>query len=387
MLESYLVALAVKSTLLLAAGVLLVRCSPRASATTRHWICLSALLSAAVVPLLAWWSPQWSYFIAISAGTAAGPSLNRMPSASRIWPGIVAALWGAGAIISAVRALGGWLILHRTRRNSVHFMSDQAAEVRIGNVSTPIACGVIKPLIILPESATQWEPIRLRAVLLHESAHVRRRDCLAKLVARVSRTVLWWNPLAHILAARADQEQEWACDEAVLSAGVAPDDYARALLATARECSNPLLLGCAMSSSATLRARLENLFACRAEATTISRRTVIAIPLLLALMTGVSFAEKIYKIGPGVTPPTILYKAEPQYTDEARAAKIEGTVTLSIIVGVDQAAHDIRIVQSLDPGLDTNAIKAIMTWRFQPGIKDGQPVPVQAMIQVNYRLQ
>jgi len=52
-----------------------------------------------------------------------------------------------------------------------------------------------------------------------------------------------------VMAARLDEEQERACDEAVLSAGVAPEDYASTLLNTARECPNPLLLGCAMSTS------------------------------------------------------------------------------------------------------------------------------------------
>jgi beta-lactamase regulating signal transducer with metallopeptidase domain len=95
-----------------------------------------------------------------------------------------------------------------------------------------------------------------------------------------------------MMSARADQEQERACDEAVLSAGVAPEDYARALLDTARECSNSLLLACAMSSSSVLRARLEHLFVWRPEVRRATRRTALAIPLLLALMTGVSCAAK-----------------------------------------------------------------------------------------------
>ena len=86
-------------------------------------------------------------------------------------------------------------------------------------------------------------------------------------------------------------------------------------------------------------------------------------------------------------PPKVLDKSDPKYTDEARDAKLEGTVTLTLVVGVDQRAHDIEVIKSLDRGLDANAIASIQTWRFQPGTKDGKPVPVRARIDVNFRLE
>jgi len=228
----------------------------------------------------------------------------------------------------------------------------------------------------------------LRAVLLHESAHVRRRDCLAKYVAQGARALLWWNPLAWMLAARLNHEQELACDDAVLAAGVPADTYANVLLDVARECSSSLVLGCAMgnNSAASLRERFAHLFEWRREESRPTRRSAIAIPVLLLLLTTVSFAEKIYKIGPGIVPPKVLEKSEPQYTEEARAAKLEGAVKLTIVVGTDQRAHDIKITKSLDPGLDASAINSIKTWKFQPGTKNGKPVPVHANVQVNFRL-
>jgi beta-lactamase regulating signal transducer with metallopeptidase domain len=291
-LETYLISVAMKSTILLVAGWLLLECSRRQSSATRHLICLAALMSSAAVLLLARWSPRWSYFVAIPAGTGAVSNPNRLESSFHHWPVILASLWAVGAIFLAIRAAGGWLILRRARRSSIHFMQGGAAEVRIGNVSTPLTCGIVKPLIILPRNAREWDATRLRAVLLHESAHVRRRDCLAKHVAQTTRALLWWNPLARMMSARADQEQERACDEAVLSTGVAPEDYARALLDTASEYSSPWLFGCAVSNSSVLRARLEHLFAWRPEVRRATRRTALAIPLLLALMTGVSCAAK-----------------------------------------------------------------------------------------------
>ena len=117
--------------------------------------------------------------------------------------------------------------------------------------------------------------------------------------------MLWWNPLAWVMTARLDEEQERACDEAVLSAGVAPEDYAGTLLNTARERPNPLLLGCAMSSS-VLRARLEYLFSWRPETGHATRRTALVIPLLLALSIGLGCAvqrtgQARIPAGPGMT--------------------------------------------------------------------------------------
>jgi len=291
MLNVYLVSVATKTTILLGAGLLLVRWSRRQGAATRHLICLVALMSAAVVPLLGLWSPHWSYFITIPAKLGTGYGGYRVGHRFTDWSTLLAAIWAVGALIFAVRSAGGWFVLRCARRRSSRFMRGAAAEVRIGNVSIPFTCGVLRPVIILPRSACEWTGARLRIVLLHESAHVRRRDCLAKSGAQAARAMLWWNPLAWVMTARLDEEQERACDEAVLSAGVAPEDYAGTLLNSARECPNPLLLGCAMSSS-VLRARLEYLFSWRPETRHATRRTALAIPLLLALSTGVGCAVK-----------------------------------------------------------------------------------------------
>jgi len=97
--------------------------------------------------------------------------------------------------------------------------------------------------------------------------------------------------------------------------------------------------------------------------------------------------EHVYQMSDGVTAPALLYRIEPQYTEDARAAKVEGTVLLNVIVGTDGLAHDISIVKGLDSGLDLMAMQAIAKWRFQPGTLDGQPVAVRARIEVNFRLQ
>jgi TonB family protein len=111
----------------------------------------------------------------------------------------------------------------------------------------------------------------------------------------------------------------------------------------------------------------------------------------LMLLAGMAFcqesADKVYRVGNGVKPPAVLQKADPAYTQEASTAKIEGTVLLSVTVGADGVARDIKVVHSLEPGLDTNAVAAVEAWKFQPGTKDGQAVAVKATIEVNFRLK
>lgn len=381
MLESYLISVVIKSSVLLVAGLLCLRLLRSADAALRHSICLVSLVSAAAVPLLALWSPQWSVLVSVAAAPQTGLPTASVQSALWNLPLVIAIVWALGFVALMARSVGGWVAIVRVRRRSVEF---QSADVRIAEVSAPLACGVLRPWILLPEIAREWDEARLRVVFLHESAHVERRDCLAKYVAQGARSLLWWNPLAWMIAARLNHEQELACDDAVLAAGVPADDYAKVLLDVARECSGPLALGCAMSASSTLHQRFTHLFARRHEAGRAMRRSAIAMPLLLLSMTAISFAQRIYNIGPGIVPPKILKKAEPKYTEKARAANIEGVVKLTLVVGTDQRAHNIKVVQSLDRGLDASAVASIRNWLFEPATKDGKPVAVRAHIDVNF---
>ena len=95
----------------------------------------------------------------------------------------------------------------------------------------------------------------------------------------------------------------------------------------------------------------------------------------------------VYRIGGGVSAPVPLSKPEPKYSEEARLAKLQGSVALAVDIGIDGLAHNITVVNGLGLGLDDNAIAAVSRWTFKPGLKDGQPVTVQATIEVNFRLQ
>lgn len=89
----------------------------------------------------------------------------------------------------------------------------------------------------------------------------------------------------------------------------------------------------------------------------------------------------------GVTSPILLYKVEPDYSEEARNKGIEGTVLLAIEVWEDGRAHNITVLESVGYGLDEEAIKAVQKWRFRPGTKNGKPVKTAARVEVTFRLK
>lgn len=94
----------------------------------------------------------------------------------------------------------------------------------------------------------------------------------------------------------------------------------------------------------------------------------------------------IYRIGGGVTAPTLVFKVEPEYSEEARKAKYQGTVVLYVVVDEKGMPKDIKVVRALGLGLDEKAVQAVEKWRFRPGYLNGKAVAVAATVEVNFRL-
>jgi protein TonB len=94
----------------------------------------------------------------------------------------------------------------------------------------------------------------------------------------------------------------------------------------------------------------------------------------------------IFRVGGGVSAPRVLEKPDPDYSEEARKAKYQGTVVLWLIVDSNGKPRDVRVARSLGMGLDQKAMEAVKQWKFQPAMKDGTPVAVQINVEVNFRL-
>jgi TonB family protein len=97
--------------------------------------------------------------------------------------------------------------------------------------------------------------------------------------------------------------------------------------------------------------------------------------------------EPAVRVGPGVTPPTVISRVEPRYTPEARAAKYQGTVVVAATIHKDGTLTVTEVIQELDYGLTSNAIEALEEWKFKPGMRNGEPVPVSLKIEVNFNLK
>jgi TonB family protein len=95
----------------------------------------------------------------------------------------------------------------------------------------------------------------------------------------------------------------------------------------------------------------------------------------------------VHRIGRGITGPQLIRKVDPEYSEEGRKAKFEGTVILNVEIDPDGVPQNIEVRRSVGLGLDEKAVEAVRQWRFKPGLKGGLPVPAQVTIEVNFRLR
>ncbi len=124
------------------------------------------------------------------------------------------------------------------------------------------------------------------------------------------------------------------------------------------------------------------------EATPLSERALaIRRNLVREMQAGAPAVGAAYRIGNGISAPSVISKIEPEYTAVARLLKREGTVVIHLVVDGQGVPRDIALARGLGFGLDENAVRAVRTWRFQPGVNgNNEPVPVMANIEVNFRI-
>src|SRR5215469_12242601 len=197
-----MIELTLKSTLIfgLAAGTnALLR---RTSAAQRHAVWMLAFVSVPLLFLLPYLAapvvPAMPIPV-VSSGTGLGAEVTAPRLLDYLKP-----LWVTGTLVLLLRLALSFVWLHYRR----------------DMVTTPLTVGPLRPKINLPPSAAQW-PIALRkSVMLHEQAHIRRRDASSQLFSQIVCAVIWFQPLAWYAARRAAEERERACDDLVLASGV-----------------------------------------------------------------------------------------------------------------------------------------------------------------------
>jgi HEAT repeat protein/beta-lactamase regulating signal transducer with metallopeptidase domain len=206
-----------------------------------------------------------------SEGGFAGTAL-----AGRDVAGILLAGWALGVAFFLARlgvsaAAAYWLVRGAAPVNDATLLREIRAarrdlgirsEVRVvcsERVSMPLAWGLLRPAVLLPAESTRWSAPRRRIVLLHEMAHLKRRDCQMLLLGRLVNAFHWFNPLAWTATWRLQAERERACDDLVLSTGTRGADYAEHLLEIARAVKaarTPSWAAVAMARPSELEGRL-----------------------------------------------------------------------------------------------------------------------------------
>jgi TonB family protein len=395
-----------KLTTVLLIGVISALLLRRADAALRHCVCAIALACAVVFAFMGSIAPAplpSKLEFVVDAVTAAS-SNHPAPFRWLFW------CWALGASVVGLRLLTGFIWLYRLTRRST--LIDLSAEdwrwatavpcrLRIAPIRAPLVWGWFRPVVLFPSVALDWTTDAKRFALLHELAHVERRDNWTLLLAKLVETVYWFHPLVWWLSARLGDEQELACDDRVLAAGVSAAAYAEMLIGVARKHSSVPALACGMiRRKSQLRSRVMHVlrFSSAAKSPKIARLAIVpavASMLIAALAFPVAAARDSSRppaaaplpLSAAKVPPKLLYKIEPQYTKEAARKKIQGTVMLAITVDTDGIAKDIDVIKGIDKGLDRNAVAAIAQWRFQPASKNNEPVPFRAHVEVNFRLK
>jgi len=97
-------------------------------------------------------------------------------------------------------------------------------------------------------------------------------------------------------------------------------------------------------------------------------------------------SDPVYEVGNGVRAPKPVYAPNPEYVESARKQKINGTVTLAMIVTAEGKVRNVKVTKSLDEGLDKQALAVVSTWKFEPATRDGKPVAVHLSADVTFRL-
>jgi HEAT repeat protein/beta-lactamase regulating signal transducer with metallopeptidase domain len=282
-----------KATLLFAAAGMASFVLRRGSAASRHLVWTLALVSALALPVFSVALPHWQLpLVTLSSpssatvasmgiesemtpqppvrltsatpsedSSAAGPAVSSAPPMRSVDSGIsrrpltglmiMFLIWGTGAALILLRLAAGlvavqwmsrrtervtgapWLPLARTLVGELG-ISPRIVFLRSRRAAMPMAWGILRPAVLMPADADTWPAERLRIVLLHELAHVKRRDCLTHMLAQISCALHWFNPLVWVAARHARTERERACDDLVLAAGTDGPDYADQLLEIAR---------------------------------------------------------------------------------------------------------------------------------------------------------
>ena len=313
---SLLIDLTLRTSAIALAGLCASLVLQRRSAALRHGVLAATIFAAAALPLLGLLLPAWDIGWRDPLPAPAVSAMTRLPASAvasvaealptarpSVGAGTVLAIvWAIGFVVSAGALLAGLLRLRRLASRAPEVGDGRWAEtaarvsgayglarpVRLLRTDQPgllATWGLLRPAVLLPEAASDWSDERVRIVLCHELAHVRRHDWFVQICGEALRAIHWFNPLVWLTCVQLRRESERACDDLVLGTGVPARDYAAHLLEVARSCrpgaavSTPSM---AMARSSTLERRIAAMLNPGLDRRALTRRALAITVLLLS---------------------------------------------------------------------------------------------------------
>lgn len=288
-----------KSAILLAVGAVFARCLTRSQPARAHLVWLLVFVGAGLIPVLTAQSrikfaltvPQTYTDPSVISNPTSSPTVsagfpnrvqdsgvdtvkgNLPPIESMLW-----LVWVMGAGVVVARYAAGWHLINRVRRLQSEPITPSTLSADLITLATRIGLkqnwelrrrlapdtvsamtwGMFHPVVLLPHDVHRWSPERQEAVLLHELAHVRRRDFASQLLAEFVCALYWFNPLAWLGARAMREVAESAADDLVVNSGVKASEYASQLLQLAAELGQRSRTYARVGVSAMNQSNIEN---------------------------------------------------------------------------------------------------------------------------------
>jgi beta-lactamase regulating signal transducer with metallopeptidase domain len=307
----FLVECALRVTAVLALALAVTLVLRRSSAALRHVVWVSAFALAAMTPLAL---PVGPRLVSTRLLALVPAVVEAQPAPAKAHPVTLSECllfaWAIGVLVCAIRMGNAARQIHALRKTAILLHPAEIAErgglplealvgAQIGesdSAAVAMTFGIRTPWILLPSEYYAWSGPRLRAVLLHELEHVRRRDLLVQYLPLALCALHWFNPLVWAARSRMICESERACDDAVIRSGVGGSDFARDLLEIAQSLRLKGALPMSLAITTKLERRIARLLDASANRTPLAgKRAVIA-----TLAAGVLFAP-IVLIAPKTT--------------------------------------------------------------------------------------
>ena len=372
------------------------------------------------------------------------------PAASKGWlaiPTLLLALWPIGTLarliflaIGCARLRG---LVRRAQRVELSEDLKAAEHIRIyrsSELHSPATWGLLRPTLALPDRFFSLTHEQQLLVLRHETAHIERRDWLMVWFEELTRALLWFHPMVWYLLHQLHLDRERAVDQLVVR-DTSLTAYAQTLLKLAETQANRTLprapaLVASMARPSDLEFRIRHLqerhtmskqqLNQRTKALALGWTAALLISALVFPPPSVSAAtfspwlavkapqepeqappnaqatqaiepgetdetegqdeDKIHYVTEDITPPVKLSAVPPQYTEEAKKARVQGVAILQVVINEQGNVTKAQVLKGLPMGLSEAALEAVKQWTFEPARENGVPVSVYYNLTINFQL-